>query len=289
MGAGMVGELSGKVAIVTGGASGIGRATVELFVKEGAKVVIADVDSARGEELACQLGTPALFKRADVANVSEVQELIDFAAERFGGLQVMFNNAGVSGATHERFLDDDLEDFQRIVAVNLQGVMLGTQRAARYMARHGGGSIINTSSIAAIKAGFGVMTYRAAKAGVIHFSKSVAIDLAEYEIRVNCICPGHIRTEMSAYAPPGMSPERVERLKKALGPVTDVSRPLKREGRPNDVAQAALYLASDRSAQVTGVVLPVDGGVTAGDAVNHLRRILDARARALAADGDDPV
>ena len=289
MGAGMVGELSGKIAIVTGGASGIGRATVELFVKEGAKVVIADVDSARGEELARQLGTPTLFKRADVANESEVQEVIDFAAERFGGLQVMFNNAGVSGAMHERFLDDDLKDFPRVAGVNLLGVMLGTQRAARHMARHGGGSIINTSSIAAIKAGFGVMTYRATKAGVIHFTKCAAIDLAEYEIRVNCICPGHIRTEMSAYADPGMSPERVERLKKALGPVTDVSRPLKREGRPNDVAQAALYLASDRSAQVTGVVLPVDGGVTAGDAVNHLRQILDARAKALAADADDPI
>ena len=284
-----MGELSGKVAIVTGGASGIGRATVELFVKEGAKVVIADVDTARGEELAGQLGTAALFKRTDVANQGEVQELVDFAAEHFGGLHVMFNNAGVSGAMHERFLDDDLKDFQRVASVNLLGIMLGTQRAARHMARHGGGSIINTSSIAAIKAGFGVMTYRATKAGVIHFTKCAAIDLAEYEIRVNCICPGHIRTEMSAYAAPGMSAELVERLKKALGPVTDVSRPLKREGRPNDVAQAALYLAGDRSAQVTGVVLPVDGGVTAGDAVNHLRRILEARTRALASDADSPT
>lgn len=284
-----MGELSGKVAIVTGGASGIGRATVELFVKEGAKVVIADVDTARGEELAGQLGTAALFKRTDVANEGEVQELVDFAAEHFGGLHVMFNNAGVSGAMHERFLDDDLKDFQRVASVNLLGIMLGTQRAARHMARHGGGSIINTSSIAAIKAGFGVMTYRTTKAGVIHFTKCAAIDLAEYEIRVNCICPGHIRTEMSAYAAPGMSAELVERLKKALGPVTDVSRPLKREGRPNDVAQAALYLAGDRSAQVTGVVLPVDGGVTAGDAVNHLRRILEARTRALASDADSPT
>lgn len=284
-----MGELSGKVAIVTGGASGIGRATVELFVKEGAKVVIADVDTARGEELAGQLGTAALFKRTDVANEGEVQGLVDFAAEHFGGLHVMFNNAGVSGAMHERFLDDDLKDFQRVASVNLLGIMLGTQRAARHMARHGGGSIINTSSIAAIKAGFGVMTYRATKAGVIHFTKCAAIDLAEYEIRVNCICPGHIRTEMSAYAAPGMSAELVERLKKALGPVTDVSRPLKREGRPNDVAQAALYLAGDRSAQVTGVVLPVDGGVTAGDAVNHLRRILEARTRALASDADSPT
>jgi NAD(P)-dependent dehydrogenase (short-subunit alcohol dehydrogenase family) len=150
------------------------------------------------------------------------------------------------------------------------------------MMRNGGGSIINTSSIAAIKAGFGVLTYRASKAGVIHFSQCAAIDLAEYAIRVNCIAPGHIRTEMTSYAAPDMAPEVVERIKKALGPVTDSSRPLKRQGKPEDVAQAALYLGSDRAAYVTGVVLPVDGGVTAGDPVNHLREIMEARAKAIA-------
>jgi NAD(P)-dependent dehydrogenase (short-subunit alcohol dehydrogenase family) len=277
----MAAELSGKTAIVTGGASGLGRATVELFLKEGAKVVIADVDT-RGEELARTLGEAALFKQTDVARASDVQALVDFAVARFGGLHIMVNNAGISGATHARFLDDELQDFQRMMGVNLLGVMLGTQRAARHMARNGGGSIINTSSIAAIKAGFGVMTYRAAKAGVVHFTKSVSIDLAEYGVRVNCIAPGHIRTEMTAYALPGMTPEVIERVKKAVGPVTDSSRPLKRQGTPEDVAQAALYLASERAAQLTGVVLPVDGGVTAGDAVNHLEEILEARARAMA-------
>jgi NAD(P)-dependent dehydrogenase (short-subunit alcohol dehydrogenase family) len=275
-------ELSGKVAIVTGGASGLGRATVELFVQEGAKVVIADVDTTRGEELAGKLAGAALFKRTDVSNAEEVQGLVDFAVTRFGGLHVIFNNAGIPGARHERLLDDDLNDFQGVLGVNLLGVMLGTQRAARHMMRNGGGSIINTSSIAAIKAGFGVLTYRASKAGVIHFSKCAAIDLAEYGIRVNCIAPGHIRTEMTTYAAPGMTPEVVERIKKALAPVTASSRPLKREGKPEDVAQAALYLASDRSAYVTGLVLPVDGGVTAGDSVNHLRAIMEARAKAIA-------
>jgi NAD(P)-dependent dehydrogenase (short-subunit alcohol dehydrogenase family) len=277
----MAEELSGKVAIVTGGATGLGRATVELFVEEGARVVIADID-ARGEELARALGAAALFKQTDVSKADEVQALVDFAVTRFGGLHVMINNAGIGGATHERFLDDDLRDFRRVIDVNLLGVMLGTQRAAQYMARNGGGSIINTSSIAAIKAGFGVMTYRAAKAAVTHFTKCVAIDLAEYGVRVNCIAPGHIRTEMTTYATPGMTPEVIERLKQALGPVTDSSRPLKRQGRPGDVAHAALYLASDRAAQITGVVLPVDGGVTAGDPVNHLKEIMDARARVLA-------
>jgi len=280
----MAAELSGKVAIVTGGATGLGRATVELFLKEGAQVVIADVNDTRSEELAKSLGKAALFKQADVANAEQVQALVDFAVARFGGLHIVVNNAGIGGATHQRFLDDDLQDFQRVIGVNLLGVMLGTQRAARHMARNGGGSIINISSIAAIKAGFGVVTYRAAKAAVTHFTKCVAIDVAEYGVRVNCIAPGHIRTEMTTYATPGMTPEVIERVKKALGPVTDSSRPLKRQGKPDDVAQAALYLAGDRAAQVTGVVLPVDGGVTAGDSVNHLKAILEARARAMAGD-----
>jgi NAD(P)-dependent dehydrogenase (short-subunit alcohol dehydrogenase family) len=272
-------ELSGKVAIVTGGAGGLGRATAELFVEQGAKVVIADVDAERGEELAAQLAANALFKRTDVASAADIQSLIDFTLARFGALHVIFNNAGIPGARHERLLDDDLADFQRVMGVNLLGVMFGTRCAARHMMQNGGGSIINTSSIAAVKAGFGVLTYRASKAGVIHFSKCAAIDLAEYGVRVNCIAPGHIRTEMNTYAAPGTAPELIERLKKALAPITDKSRPLKRQGKPRDVAEAALYLASDRSAQVTGVVLPVDGGVTAGDPVNHLRELMEARAQ----------
>ena len=275
-------ELSGKVAIVTGGASGLGRATVELFAREGASVVIADMDTARGSQLAAELSGSTIFKQVDVASEHDVQGLVDFAVDRFGGLHIMFNNAGIGGARHDRFLDDDLSDFKRVAAVNLLGVMLGTQRAARHMMRHGGGSIINTASIAGIKAGFGVISYRASKAAVVHFSKCVAIDLAEYGIRVNCIAPGHIRTEMNTFAAPGTTIEVIERLKKALGAVTDSSRPLKRQGKPEDVAQAALYLASDRSAQVTGVTLPVDGGVTAGDAINHFKELMEARASALA-------
>jgi NAD(P)-dependent dehydrogenase (short-subunit alcohol dehydrogenase family) len=275
-------ELSGKVAIVTGGASGIGRASVELFVEEGAKVVIADIDDARGEELARALGSHALFRRTDVSSADDIQALVDFAVARFGGLDVMFNNAGISCAMYERFLDDELPDFHRVMGVNLFGVMLGSQRAGRYMARHGGGSIINTASIAAGLAGFGVMTYRASKAGVVQFSKSIAIDLAEYGIRVNCICPGHIVTELSSFTEPGMSPEVAERVKNTLDPVWLSNQPLKRRGSVQDVAHAALYLASDRSAQVTGVVLPVDGGITAGDPVNHLEEIMKARSRVLA-------
>ena len=274
-------ELAGKVAIVTGGAGGIGRATVELFVREGAKVVIADLDVAAGEQLAASLGGQALFRRTDVAIADEVQELVDVAVESFGGLDIMFNNAGISCAMFDRFLDDELADFHRVMGVNLLGVMLGSQRAGRYMARHGGGSIINNASIAAHNAGFALMSYRASKAGVVHFSKSIAIDLAEYGIRVNCLLPGHIVTELNSFAEPGSSPEVAQRLQQALDPVWLSNQPLKRRGRPQDVAEAALYLASDRSAQVTGIVLPVDGGITAGDPVNHLHEIMKTRARIL--------
>ncbi len=274
-------ELAGKVAIVTGGAGGIGRATVELFVREGAKVVIADVDVAAGEQLAAYLGAQALFRRTDVAIADEVQELVDVAVASFGGLDIMFNNAGISCAMFDRFLDDELADFHRVMGVNLLGVMLGSQRAGRYMARHGGGSIINNASIAAHNAGFALMSYRASKAGVVHFSKSIAIDLAEYGIRVNCLLPGHIVTELNSFAEPGSSPEVAQRLQQALDPVWLSNQPLKRRGRPQDVAEAALYLASDRSAQVTGIVLPVDGGITAGDPVNHLNEIMKTRARVL--------
>jgi NAD(P)-dependent dehydrogenase (short-subunit alcohol dehydrogenase family) len=275
-------ELSGKVAVITGGASGIGRATVELFVKEGAKVVFADVDTARGEELAAQLGKAALFKYTDVSNEDAVQELIDCAVTTFGGLNIMFNNAGISGAQHDRFLNDDLKDFQKVIGINLFGVMVGAQRAARHMAKNGGGVILNNASIAGLLPGHALMTYRATKAAVVMISKSLAIDFAEYGIRVNCLAPGHIRTPLTSFSMPGMSNEMAERVKKAISPAMDSNQPLKRHGKPEDVAHAALYLASDRAAQVTGIVLPVDGGITAGDPVNHLAEIQKARAEAMA-------
>src|SRR5262245_47453744 len=250
-------ELSGKVAIVTGGASGIGRATAELFADEGARVVIADVDAAGGEEVAAKLGAAAAFRRTDVSDAEEVQALVDFAVARFGGLHVMFNNAGISDGAYGSFLDDDLKHFARVMAVNVLGVMLGSQRAARHMAEHGGGSIINTSSTAAVKAGGGVMTYRASKAAVLQVSRSLAIELARHGIRVNCILPGHIPTGMTRYDMTAM---------------IRANQPLQRQGMPIDVANAALYLASERSAQVTGIALPVDGGTTAGSPPNPLPR-----------------
>jgi NAD(P)-dependent dehydrogenase (short-subunit alcohol dehydrogenase family) len=242
-------ELAGKVAIVTGGASGLGRGMVELFVEEGARVVVADVNEERGAAFANELGEAAAFQPADVSDADQVQALVDFAVERFGGLHVMCNNAGIGGS-FKRFLDDDFADFDRVMAVNIFGVMVGSQRAARHMAANGGGVIVNTTSIGGINAGAGVMTYRATKAAVIHFTRSIAVELAALGIRVNCIAPAHIPTAINAAMDQSL--------------IVRAMQPLQRVGSPRDVAQAALYLASDRAAQITGVVLPVDGGTTAG-------------------------
>lgn len=275
-------ELAGKVAIITGGASGIGRATVELFAKEGAKVVLADIDAAQGEALAAQLGASVLFKKTDVSDADQIRELVNFAVTKFGGLHIMFNNAGISGAMHARFLDDDLKDFHKVIGINLHGVMVGSQAAARHMSKNGGGVIINNASIAGVLAGQALISYRTSKAAMIHFSKSIAIDLAEYNIRVCALAPGHIRTPLTSFAPPGTSPEVAARVKKAVGDVFDSNQPLKRHGSPEDVANAVLFLASEKAAQITGIVMPVDGGITTGDPVNHLNDIMAARSKALA-------
>jgi len=260
----MVNELAGKVAIVTGGASGIGAGIVEKFLAEGARVVIADVERDRGQDFSATLGADAVFRFADVSEPDQVGALVAGVVETFGALDVMVNNAGVSSKMHRSFLDDDLADFHRVMSVNVLGVMAGTRDAARQMATSGGGSIINVSSIGGIQAGGGVMVYRASKAAVIQFSKSAAIELAHYEIRVNCIAPGNIPTPLLRTTTSEKSAEELARFERAIRDQMRADRPLKREGTPADIAEAALYLASDRSSYVTGTVLPVDGGTVAG-------------------------
>jgi NAD(P)-dependent dehydrogenase (short-subunit alcohol dehydrogenase family) len=246
-------ELEGKVAVVTGGANGIGLAMVEMFAEEGARVVIADLDEDAGNEVVARIGDDVAFAHTDVADPSSVQAGVDFAVERFGKLDVMVNNAGIA-SSFRRLMSDDFRDFQQVMSVDLYGVIVGTQAAARRMTD--GGSIINSASIAGISPGVGLTTYRAAKAAVIHFSRCAAIELAEAGVRVNAIAPGNISTAINA----------------AFDTATVVQKlqPLQRLGAPTDVANAAVYLASDRSAQVTGTVLPVDGGTTAGPPPSHI-------------------
>lgn len=233
---------------MTGGAGGIGAATAAVLADEGASVVVADLDVDRSRAVADRIGEAAAFKQTDVSDEDQVQALVDFAVDRFGGLDIMFNNAGV-GSALKRFLPDDLSDFTRIINVNLFGTIVGAQRAARYMKDHGGGSIINNASIAAVNAGTGMISYRASKAAVAHATKCMAIDLAPYGIRVNCLTPAHIRTGITTYE---------------MGPVLKYMQPLEREAQPEDVANTVVFLSSDRAAQVTGIVLPIDGGTTAG-------------------------
>lgn len=262
-------ELAGKVAVVTGGASGLGYATVTKFVAEGARVVIADVDVERGEELAGSCGVNARFERVDVADAEQVSALISTAVDAYGALHIMVNNAGISSRMHSSFLRDDLSDFNRVMSVNLLGVMLGTREAARHMSTAGGGSIINVSSIGGIQAGGGVMAYRASKAAVLHFSRCAAIEFAPYDIRVNCLAPGSIATPILESSVQHMSEEVRAKLVQSSRETMRKNRPLDREGTPDDVAEAALYFASDRSVYLTGTVLPVDGGTTTGTPIGR--------------------
>ncbi|MFI5720317.1 SDR family NAD(P)-dependent oxidoreductase [Nocardia sp. NPDC051750] len=257
-------ELAGKVAVITGGASGLGSAMVERFVAEGARVVVGDIDVEAGQALADRCGEGALFRRTDVGEPEQIAQLVDLAVERFGGLHIICNNAGISGTMHKSILDDDFADFHRVMSVNVLGVMTGTRLAARHMTENGGGSIINLSSVGGVQAGGGVMTYRASKAAVIHFTKSAAIELAQHDIRVNCIAPGNIPTDLLAKASSTMSPEKAERMTRAMREMMNRDRPLPREGTPEDVAEAAVYFAGERSRYLTGTVLAVDGGTTAG-------------------------
>ena len=273
----MVNELTGKVAVVTGGAAGLGEGMVRRFAAEGAKVVIADVDADGGAALAKDIGSDALFVEADVSQLDQVSAVVTTATERFGGLHVMVNNAGVSSTMHRSLFDDDLADFEKVMAVNVRGVMAGTRDAARAMRdAGGGGSIINITSIGGILAGGGVLTYRASKAAVIQFTKSAAIELAHYEIRVNAIAPGNIRTAIVRKSATGEDLEKLEEFEAKIRETMRNDRPLKREGTADDVAEAALYFATDRARYVTGTVLPVDGGTVAGKVIVRKPKSRDA-------------
>jgi NAD(P)-dependent dehydrogenase (short-subunit alcohol dehydrogenase family) len=259
---GVVSRLAGKVALVTGGASGIGEATVRLFVAEGASVVIADLQDERGGRVAGELGARAAYAHADVSREAEVQAAVEAAVRRYGRLDCIFNNAGYGGVGG-RIAEIPVEGFDETLGVLLRGVFLGMKHAAPVMRRQGGGSIISTASIAGLRTGLGPHVYSAAKAAVIHLTRSVAMELGEHNIRVNCICPGGIATPIFGKGL-GLSPERAEEIVPLMKGVLENLQPIRRAGLPEDIAQAALWLASDDSTFVNGHALVVDGGLSGG-------------------------
>lgn len=205
-GAGMTGRLAGKVAVVTGGASGMGRSSVERFLAEGANVVVADLNDTTGKDTIAALadaghGESVVFAHVDVSSEADVKDAVELAVDTFGGLDVMFNNAGFVGALGP-ITDIDRGDWDETIAVLLTGVFLGTKHAARAMQDRGGGSIINTSSVAGIDGGRGPQAYTAAKHAVVGLTKATALELAEHRIRVNAVCPGGINTPLLDFGDP---------------------------------------------------------------------------------------
>lgn len=257
-----MGKLDGKVAVITGGASGIGDATVRLFVAEGCRVVIADVQDDRGARLAEELGKSASYRHADVSQEAQVSGAIAHALSRFGRLDCLFNNAGAGGVAGP-IEEIPADGFDHTMGVLLRGVFLGMKHAAPVMKRQGGGSIISTASVAGLQAGYGPHVYSAAKAAVIQLTRSIAMELAEAGIRVNCICPGAIATPIFGTSL-GLTPDAAEDVAaRVKGPLAEL-HPIGRAGLAEDIAGAALWLASDESSFVTGQPIVVDGGITAG-------------------------
>ena len=258
--------LEGKVAVVTGGTSGIGARTAEVFVANGAKVVIAGRRQDRGEKLARKLGDGASFIRADVSVEADVKAMIDHAVGRFGRLDCLMNNAGRS-SQYTTIADVDLEQFDAVIAVHLRAVLAAMKYAARVMAEQGTGSIINVASVNGFRAGLGGHYYSAAKAGSIHLTRCAAMELGEKGIRVNSLSPGMIATGAFAKfmgVQPDEADDHPEFAEDAIGSVAAKWQSLQYVGRTDDIAQAALFLASDASRFVTGQNLVVDGGISAG-------------------------
>ncbi len=253
-------ELDGRVAIITGGASGIGAASVRLFVERGARIVIGDLQADLGAALAKELAPNVVFQKTDVSREADVKALVGCAESSFGRLDCIFNNAGFGGALGG-VAETPVEEWDLTFAVLVRGVFLGIKHAAPLLRRQGGGSVINTASVAGLTGGWSPHAYAAAKAAVVQLTKSVALEMAEDRIRVNAICPGFIATPLALNAV-GKPESTIEARK---GPMSK-AQPIQRPGEPRDIAEMALFLASERSTFVTGQAFVVDGGFISGRA-----------------------
>lgn len=267
-------RLDGKVAVITGAASGIGAATARLFVEEGARVVLGDIQDEVGEKVAGELGDAARFRHCNVAREAQVAALVGEAVDAWGRLDVMYNNAGFIGAAG-RFEDTSAEDYDLTMDVLLKSVFFGIKAASPVMRAQRSGSIISTASVCGLVPAIGNHLYNVAKAGVVMMTKTAAVELAEEDIRVNCICPGYVATQLTAGRELSQvdEEENAARLAKARDRMGE-SQPIHRMGEALDIARMALFLASDDSAWVTGTAQVVDGGLTLGTPWRDLNRFI---------------
>ena len=259
-----MGRLDGKVAVITGGASGIGAATVRRFVAEGARVVIADLQGEVAASLALSLGPDAMPFACNVLHESEVEAAIKAATDRWGRLDILFNNAGFGGISGP--LDETTEgEYETTMNILLRSVFFGIKHVSPVMKAQASGSIINTASVCAFEAGIGNQLYTVAKAAVVMLTRTAALEMAESGVRVNAVCPGYITTPLAAGRPIGTNDaDRVEAGLERLRNANQDIQPIARAGEPEDIANMALFLASDDSQWVTGQAMVVDGGLLAG-------------------------
>jgi NAD(P)-dependent dehydrogenase (short-subunit alcohol dehydrogenase family) len=255
-------RFAGKTAVITGAASGIGRATVLKLAGEGATVFAADIDEAGGAAVAAASNGDVRFQRCDVTQVTDIAALMDRAAAETGGIDIVFNNAAAGGA-RAKIDEIEPEDWDATMNLVLRSVAMGIRYAAPHMKGRAGASIINTASIAALGAGYSPTAYAVAKAGVLHLSKMAAMDLAQYGIRVNAICPGFINTNIFT-ASLDVPDARKDEAKGVIAAMSALAQPVARGGQPDDIANMVAFLASSDAAFITGAEMVVDGGITVG-------------------------